>query len=288
MLLRSSAEREQAYEIVPDPRRAAEAAGRACSRAASSRCSASRPRSRNPPAVFVADEPTLGLAPLAAEEVMPAARRAARPRVDDPARRGEGARGAGGGGHGRVHGARAGWSGWGHADQIDEERLAEHLPGDGNVTYRVIHWGTGNTGRLALRGVLQHPDLELVGLYVHNPGQGRHATPGELIGLRPCRRHRHQRCRRAARARRRLPVLPRRRHRAARPRGGRRDEPVPRSRAQCRHDVAQPAGVPQDRCAASCAIRSSPRARDGNTSFFNNGADPGLRQRPDPAHAARA
>jgi hypothetical protein len=50
------------------------------------------------------------------------------------------------------------------------------------VTYRVIHWGTGNTGRLALRGVLQHPDLELVGLYVHNPDKvGRDA--GELIGL---------------------------------------------------------------------------------------------------------
>jgi hypothetical protein len=50
------------------------------------------------------------------------------------------------------------------------------------VTYRVIHWGTGNTGRLALRGVLQHPDLELVGLYVHHPDKvGRDA--GELIGL---------------------------------------------------------------------------------------------------------
>ena len=50
------------------------------------------------------------------------------------------------------------------------------------MTYRVIHWGTGNTGRLALRGVLQHPDLELVGLYVHHPDKvGRDA--GELIGL---------------------------------------------------------------------------------------------------------
>ena len=37
------------------------------------------------------------------------------------------------------------------------------------MTLKVVHWGTGNTGRLALRGVLQHPDLELVGLYVHSP-----------------------------------------------------------------------------------------------------------------------
>jgi hypothetical protein len=52
------------------------------------------------------------------------------------------------------------------------------------VTIRVIHWGTGNTGRLALRGVIQHPELELVGLYVHNPDKvGRDA--GELIGLEP-------------------------------------------------------------------------------------------------------
>ena len=70
----------------------------------------------------------------------------------------------------------------GPCDQLDEERLAGHLPGDGDVSLRVVHWGTGNTGRLALRGVLQHPDLELVGLYVHNPDKvGRDA--GELIGL---------------------------------------------------------------------------------------------------------
>ena len=52
------------------------------------------------------------------------------------------------------------------------------------MTTRVVHWGTGNTGRLALRGVLQHPDLELVGCYVHTPAKvGRDA--GELVGLPP-------------------------------------------------------------------------------------------------------
>jgi hypothetical protein len=50
------------------------------------------------------------------------------------------------------------------------------------VGYRVVHWGTGNTGKLALRGVIQHPDLELVGLYVHNPEKvGKDA--GALVGL---------------------------------------------------------------------------------------------------------
>ena len=52
------------------------------------------------------------------------------------------------------------------------------------MTTRVVHWGTGNTGRLALRGVQQHPDLELVGCYVHTPAKvGRDA--GELVGLPP-------------------------------------------------------------------------------------------------------
>lgn len=52
------------------------------------------------------------------------------------------------------------------------------------MVYRVVHWGTGNTGGPALRGVINHPDLELVGLLVHNPDKvGRDA--GELCGLDP-------------------------------------------------------------------------------------------------------
>lgn len=34
---------------------------------------------------------------------------------------------------------------------------------------RVIHCGTGNIGKEALRGILHHPDLELVGHYVKSP-----------------------------------------------------------------------------------------------------------------------
>jgi len=50
------------------------------------------------------------------------------------------------------------------------------------VTVRVVHWGTGPTGCAALRGILGHPDLELVGLYVARPERaGRDA--GDFVGL---------------------------------------------------------------------------------------------------------
>jgi len=49
------------------------------------------------------------------------------------------------------------------------------------VTYRVIQWSTGNVGRHATRLIARHPDLELVGLWVHDPAKaGRDA--GELVG----------------------------------------------------------------------------------------------------------
>lgn len=52
------------------------------------------------------------------------------------------------------------------------------------MTYRVVHWGTGNAGMLALRGIISHPDLELVGVLAHSPEKvGRDA--GELCGVDP-------------------------------------------------------------------------------------------------------
>jgi 4-hydroxy-tetrahydrodipicolinate reductase len=52
------------------------------------------------------------------------------------------------------------------------------------VTYRVIQWSTGNVGQAALRCIIKHPDLELVGLWVHSADKaGRDA--GELCGLPP-------------------------------------------------------------------------------------------------------
>lgn len=52
------------------------------------------------------------------------------------------------------------------------------------MTYRVVQWGTGNVGRLALRAIIGHPDLELAGVIVHSKDKvGRDA--GELIGMGP-------------------------------------------------------------------------------------------------------
>src|ERR1043165_7069167 len=53
------------------------------------------------------------------------------------------------------------------------------------MRHRVIQWSTGNVGKLALRAILQRPDLELVGLWVHGKDKvGLDA--GELCGLPPC------------------------------------------------------------------------------------------------------
>jgi 4-hydroxy-tetrahydrodipicolinate reductase len=48
--------------------------------------------------------------------------------------------------------------------------------------YRLVQWATGNIGARALRAVIEHPDLDLVGVYVHSAEKvGRDA--GELCGL---------------------------------------------------------------------------------------------------------
>jgi 2,4-diaminopentanoate dehydrogenase len=39
------------------------------------------------------------------------------------------------------------------------------------MTYRVIQWATGNVGRLAIEAVEAHPELELVGVWVHSPAK---------------------------------------------------------------------------------------------------------------------
>ena len=50
------------------------------------------------------------------------------------------------------------------------------------MPYRVIQWATGNVGRAAVTGVVAHPELELVGCWVHSPDKvGRDV--GELCGL---------------------------------------------------------------------------------------------------------
>ena len=50
--------------------------------------------------------------------------------------------------------------------------------------YRVAQWATGKVGSKSLKGVIQHPTLDLAGLYVHSAAkEGRDA--GELCGLEP-------------------------------------------------------------------------------------------------------
>ena len=52
------------------------------------------------------------------------------------------------------------------------------------MTYRVIQWATGNVGRAAIEGVLDHPDLELAGCWVH--GEAKDGMDvGPLIGRDP-------------------------------------------------------------------------------------------------------
>jgi hypothetical protein len=50
---------------------------------------------------------------------------------------------------------------------------------------RVIHCGTGATGKRALQGILNHPDLELAGHYVWSPDK-RGQDSGTICGLEPC------------------------------------------------------------------------------------------------------
>jgi hypothetical protein len=52
------------------------------------------------------------------------------------------------------------------------------------MTKKVVVWGTGNVGRPAIRAVVAHKDLELVGVVVSNPVKvGKDA--GELAGIDP-------------------------------------------------------------------------------------------------------
>jgi 4-hydroxy-tetrahydrodipicolinate reductase len=57
-------------------------------------------------------------------------------------------------------------------------------PNTGNRKYSVAQWATGNVGARALRRTIEHPDLELVGVYVHSANKaGKDA--GDLCGLPP-------------------------------------------------------------------------------------------------------
>ena len=49
------------------------------------------------------------------------------------------------------------------------------------VRHRVVQWATGNTGQRALREVIRHPGLELVGVRVYDPAKNG-VDAGQLCG----------------------------------------------------------------------------------------------------------
>jgi 2,4-diaminopentanoate dehydrogenase len=52
------------------------------------------------------------------------------------------------------------------------------------MTYRVIQWATGLVGQEAIKGIVSHPELDLVGCWVHSEVKvGRDA--GEIAGIGP-------------------------------------------------------------------------------------------------------
>jgi len=52
---------------------------------------------------------------------------------------------------------------------------------DDDRRLRVVQWATGNIGRRSLRAVIEHPHLDLVGLYVHSEAKAG-LDAGELCG----------------------------------------------------------------------------------------------------------
>lgn len=58
------------------------------------------------------------------------------------------------------------------------------MSSSGNKRYRVVQWATGNVGSRALRRAIEHPQLDVVGVWVHGAGKvGKDA--GELAGVAP-------------------------------------------------------------------------------------------------------
>ena len=70
------------------------------------------------------------------------------------------------------------------------------------MSLRVVQWATGSVGVAAIKGVLEHPELELVGCWVHSEAKSGKDV-GEIIGCVPARRDRDQQHRRHSRAGRR-------------------------------------------------------------------------------------
>jgi hypothetical protein len=49
---------------------------------------------------------------------------------------------------------------------------------------RVVQWATGGVGVAAIKGVIEHPDLELAGCWVHSADKAGKDV-GDIIGIEP-------------------------------------------------------------------------------------------------------
>ena len=137
-------------------------------------------------------------------------------------------------------------------------------------------WGPGSMGVIALRGVIDHPQLELVDVVVHSDAKaGRDA--GELCGIPPVGVTATQDPARAARrGRRRGGVRGRRQPAAAGRRRGHGVDPAGRQERGVVFGGA--AGVPR-RSGERVAAFTEPLRRaalDGGVSFFTTGIDSGF------------
>jgi hypothetical protein len=52
------------------------------------------------------------------------------------------------------------------------------------MSLRVVQWATGSVGTAAINGVLEHPELELVGCWVHSQDKSGKDV-GEIVGIEP-------------------------------------------------------------------------------------------------------
>ena len=52
------------------------------------------------------------------------------------------------------------------------------------MALRVVQWATGSVGVAAIRAVLEHPDLALVGCWVHSKDKAGRDV-GDIIGSEP-------------------------------------------------------------------------------------------------------
>jgi hypothetical protein len=62
--------------------------------------------------------------------------------------------------------------------------MNEQTEASARPRYRVVQWATGNVGGRALRRAIEHPDLDLVGVYVHSAEKAG-TDAGTLAGIAP-------------------------------------------------------------------------------------------------------